>query len=870
MTDSPSKNSHSRLLWLYFFICTLVVAGIWATYTATSTDIGDGDLLMPLDDVYIHFQYAKQLANGEPYVYNPGDDASSGATSFIYPYLLAIGYKLGFTGLNLGYWAMGIGALALLASTWLIMVFAWGMGAPKEVAPLAGVLFAATGSVSWHFMSGMETGLIITLTLATFITFATGRFRLFIASATLLALTRPEGSIMAGIAVAMMAFHLWWMRRTSREQQVVPLQNHRLLLIIPVLAILVQPVVNLLLTGSISAMGAQSKSILGTIPFYWGDVIGRIWDNFVRIWRELTTGTNGDYAPVFIAPLAFIGFISLFRLKDSAAGNTIMRPYTGLMVLGWFIAVSAAVATLDTAFWHFKRYQMPLIALLYPLAVLGGMIVWGFLRHRIRARHVVPLQYAMVILVVVAIIVTTVPTWTEFHRLYEVNINNIAAQPLPMARWLNENTPGDAVVAVHDVGIMRYIGERYTIDMVGLTTPGAADAWRNGPGSVAEFLIAHDPPPDYVAAYTTARGLNYLVDTSLYGELLAGFPAEYAPEDNVALAAEFQGIFRVTLDDVMLADNIDFPMQPSVLHYLREDSAPISSINVTHVQEEFRTDYYWNKQEQSPGFISEVYEMNYVDCIYEPCVVLDGGRRIDWEEYFVPHIGDSSGPDSILLVTRLHPAFAGTLDYYINDQHVATRWIPQIPGQWLEVATVLPNRGWSYAPSIRIVPTVTDGFYMPYYHFIFDGDALKPPEFTEAIAHFQSNAIELVNYDVAYMEDQPQAAVTLNWQTDGSAEGDYKVFVHLYDNIDDAPIAQKDMYPGNGTLPPGNWLPGTRPDTIIVNTTGVPPGKYQVAIGFYNPYTLDRLMPTAVANSVWVDENSRRLFIGEIEILENE
>ena len=40
----------------------------------------EGEILMPLDDAYIHFQYAKQTANGHPYIYNPGDDPTSGAT----------------------------------------------------------------------------------------------------------------------------------------------------------------------------------------------------------------------------------------------------------------------------------------------------------------------------------------------------------------------------------------------------------------------------------------------------------------------------------------------------------------------------------------------------------------------------------------------------------------------------------------------------------------------------------------------------------------------------------------------------------------------------------------------------------------------
>src|SRR5512145_661208 len=109
----PSPGvSRGRPLLVWGICCTL--AGVvFLAYVCASLTAGRGEPVMPLDDVYIHFQYAKQIAAGQPYVYNPGLPPSSGATSFLYPYLLAVGYLLGFQGLNLGLWAMGLGALAL-------------------------------------------------------------------------------------------------------------------------------------------------------------------------------------------------------------------------------------------------------------------------------------------------------------------------------------------------------------------------------------------------------------------------------------------------------------------------------------------------------------------------------------------------------------------------------------------------------------------------------------------------------------------------------------------------------------------------------------------------------------------------------------
>ena len=148
-----------------------IVVSIFAVYIWE--DIGD--VVMPLDDVYIHFQYARQLALGEPYVYNTGQEATSGATSFIYPYLLAVGYWLGFKGMSLGLWAMVVGSVALVGSMWAVYRLCLAFDAPLWLSILTSVSFAITGSVSWHAMSGMETMLIVCFMLWTLLAFVEKR-----------------------------------------------------------------------------------------------------------------------------------------------------------------------------------------------------------------------------------------------------------------------------------------------------------------------------------------------------------------------------------------------------------------------------------------------------------------------------------------------------------------------------------------------------------------------------------------------------------------------------------------------------------------------------------------------------------------------
>ncbi len=154
-------------------ICLIYLSLGLAASSGPSAGESDGTLLMPLDDTYIHFQYARQMAHGDFYRYNPGDDPTSGATSLLYVPLLAAGYRIGFTGLSLAYWAVGIGALALLASGWLIYLMIRDAAArtslPQSARRLIAVTmmlsFAISGPLDWASLSGMETALFVCMVL---------------------------------------------------------------------------------------------------------------------------------------------------------------------------------------------------------------------------------------------------------------------------------------------------------------------------------------------------------------------------------------------------------------------------------------------------------------------------------------------------------------------------------------------------------------------------------------------------------------------------------------------------------------------------------------------------------------------------------
>ena len=892
--------SRRRSLFIWGLLC-LLAGLVLLVYVAGSFSAGNGQLVMPLDDAYIHFQYARVLAEGHPYQYNPGLPPTSGATSFLYPYLLAIGYLLGFKGLALGFWALSLGALALALTAWLVFRFSLLFGAPLWLALVAAIGFELNGAITWHYMSGMETGITILLTLYALYSVARENYTHTIAGATLVALIRPEGAIVTLLAVAAILWRgrariqsfvtrvvLPGLRKRfsaagAREalalhrdmseidagapreaplqttsstgvvgaRRALPLRNRLsnaltpserrwLWLLLPILAIGVQPLVNLLLTGSWMASGNAAKSLFGIVPFDLTTVSGRIWDNLWRMWWGFFT-TNDSPVLVGGATMALAGF-GLSALGERPRFRTFGNILVFVLLLN-----TLAISTLDTAFWHFKRYQMPMIALLMVLAIPGVTL------SRWPSRWLRYLTHTLLILMVLA----NVLSFGSFLGYYTLNVGYIAAQPLPMAQWLDANTPPDAVVAVHDTGSLRYIGNRTTIDIVGLTTPGAAESWRSGPGSVAEFL--ERKRPDYIASYGEGHGygLGYLESTGLYGEVLAQYTVNLDPSYNVALAAPTQGIYRPQWEAADRA--YDVVMLPQITPYL-DGTTVYDEVDVADVYSEHVHHYQWRNDEPASSFPTEVYQFPYIGCtLGDACVVMDGGRRINADERFT--LNARPGQDMIL-VTRLHPANAGTYDVFANDILVDNRVVPAVPGSWLEVPILIPGALVTEQTRIHIVPRSAGTFYMPYQHWAFQGSPYTPAQLPDSpLSTFQEGAIAVYDYTTTLAQDADGSrTVTASWLwgTVGGAQGDYKIFVHVL-NADGSIAAQADLRPGGGTLPPGNWLPGSFTETIQIDVTGLPQGTYRIAIGLYDAVSGTPLLPTG-------GDEFGRLFVDEIEL----
>ncbi len=809
-----------------------LAAGMSLLYLGAGTPASDGLPLMPVDDAYIHFQYAKQAGLGQPFVYNPGEGPTSGATSLLYPFVLAAGWRAGWQGLALGYWAVLIGGVALAACGLLARRIVRFGGAEEGLAEAVGASVVMCGALVWHAVSGMETVLMCALTLAVFDAFVRERRLALLVFAALLTITRPEGGILAGLACGLALVRSWRAGGWS-----VGLWLYAL----PVAAMAIQPVINGVLTGSFSASGGQAKSLLSLVPQDWGYIAERIAANAVRMMVEWLTGIGEGgigYVPPMLGVLALMGMAVRAR----------RAPFAVLLAALWLLALTAAISTLDTAFWHFKRYQMPALVLAF---VLAG---WGLAGLSRRGQWAAGGLLAAV---------TVLVGW-PFLGYYRDNTASVAAQPYAMASWLRANVPAGARVAVHDVGMMRYYGEVQTVDMVGLTTAGAAEAWRHGVGAVAEWLMSLPRGVDYYAAYDRARGLSYLVDAleSVPPGVLAEFVHRFDPSRNVALGGERQVIVGMEGLNVAHEGPLNGLLVPALSGYQMVDA-----LNVAALADEQAHAYQWTMRGREAGFPTEFYRLTTLGCGVDCPAVPDGGRRITGAERFVMQ---GMAGQAHVLVTRVHPVNGLRVTVTVNDVVMGVRVIPAQPGQWLELWTPIPA-ALSGSDGRLHVAVETDGMggaYMPYHHWLYAGTLVDEASLAPAQVQFAGAGAMLERVEAE--RDGALLTVRMTWRAWDAGGVDAVVdavaFAHLYADLDQPPVRQVDMRTGRGAYPPGNWAqPVARfTDEFVLDLSSLAAGRYALAVGLYDPRSGVRFVPTVLASGPV--ERAGRVVVTEILI----
>jgi hypothetical protein len=609
-----------------------------------------------LDDAYIHFQYARAIAEGHPFRFQSGEPVTSGATSLLWPVMLA------------PFWAVGARDDAILWPAWGLSFVALGAlawEASRLTEPLAGRT-AATGAAAmtiafggfvWCAASGMEVvpfAWAIARATRRSSDWAEARFEArtrrdaaeLVALAWMAALFRPEGAVTAGLVAATLACFPRAGPWRSRAASLAAL-----------VAVAAGPLLLWMLTGSPRSSTAIVKLLPGN-PYYAGpDLAAAVTKNAKMLVDTILDGEiwSAEFIPHHGAPFALAGLAAVAVL-----GLRMRRRWRASGVILLALTIFAPCFYL-TFLWNRLRYLWPFatgwMIGLACLARIAGDVA-GLFRPRWR--------------------VTTGIACGVFVGLFGSKLewsiedvgqsaSGIARQQVALGRWARDNLPAEARIGVNDTGAIAYFSDRRTFDIVGLTTRDEARYWVAGAGSRLEHYErladkAASTLPTHFIVYPEWMAMNMCLGAPL---------TEATVTDSTILGGQ---TMRAYLADWSKLGSGERPWTPT--------GDVIDALDVADLESEAEHEYELLRAHDGEQIARQ-------GLTPDGAIVVDGGRTGRTLERFIAHLPvgiDAHG------IARFEGRTGTTVRVVANGEPLALLRVDADDSDWIERAFDVPAR----------------------------------------------------------------------------------------------------------------------------------------------------------------------------------
>jgi hypothetical protein len=411
----------------------IVLAGIVAALTAAYWQYTQ-------DDVFITYAYSRSLAQGDGFVFYPGERVQ-GTTTPLYTLLMAGVHLLTDDMLHAGNL---LSAVLLLASCALILELT--RRHIPHLAAFAACLLLVTSPIV-YVSYGMETLLVVFLLMLAFWLWERDQQLLAIVAAAALTWTRPDGVVLAGtlgLVALINSRRIPWRLALTYTLIITPWFVFAWLYF-------GTPLPN--------TFSAKEETLSG-LKFI-NDGIG---------WWQTFYGGN------LLAPMAFpLIPIGMWRAWQTDR----LRP---LVLWPIFYVIGYTLLNV-TAFW----YYTPLVAVLLVLTAFGGVQAASWVLQRSgtsRAGQTVQAVGVSVAVVAAGFSATSALRFSEPPPR--------VATYRELGQWIDAHLPPEDNILVGDLGIVGYHAQRRTLDVPGLIVPEMY--WKEEEYAVVKFR------PDHIVA----------------------------------------------------------------------------------------------------------------------------------------------------------------------------------------------------------------------------------------------------------------------------------------------------------------------------------------------------------------------------------
>jgi arabinofuranosyltransferase len=428
----------------------VLVALFVALYGLQTQWAQNGYITPPLDDAWIHYQFARNLSDGQGFSFNPGEP-TPGSTAPLWTLLLA---GVGLFTDNFVAPSLLLSGFFFLLTVWLTYQLTLAVADKPGAALLAALAVALTGRMLWAGLSAMEATLFTTLTLAAVWRYQRHGLELWSGLLFVLASqARPEGHALFALAAADTVLALIW-RPAARPEA----SWRGLFTAGAVYGLVTLPYV--LFSYSVTERPLPNtfyaKSQAGAL-FSWRTLR----ETLTLHWRD------NEIAFLFILP----GLWPIFRRN---------RP-----LVGWLVGLTLLTPFIVPFLWHHGRYTLPLIPFQMIAAAAGLYWLKDFFgsRQGFGPRQGDKAQrkekvggfapWGEVVFIAMAALFLLaggrhIPAWAN---MLASNGREVVEIDLAMGEWLARETAADALIAVDDIGAIAFVGQRRVFDLNGLVSP---------------------------------------------------------------------------------------------------------------------------------------------------------------------------------------------------------------------------------------------------------------------------------------------------------------------------------------------------------------------------------------------------------------
>jgi hypothetical protein len=438
------------------FALVALAATVSVVFVAFMLAATQGHFVPQVVDLYLVCQYAKAIVEGHPFRYNPGEPPSTGATSLLYTFGLALPHAIGIRGEGLIAFAIVAGAALYVASVLLARRVAARLGGPRE-GMLAGILVAVGGPVVWSFLYGSDIALFLFLGLWLFerwLASADAGVPLWTVPGVLLALARPEG-----LPIGLLLAAAWTLGtdRSTRRRDVRPW--------LPVAAGVAVLVAYRWLTGSWLGTSVEDKSLLASYGLNQGLAVATEYGvDLVRglllglYPSQVPIGISRGWASLFFPPLA-LAFVAVTTIVPA---RPLRRATTAwLAVVALLFALVTPNVFLGAQFQRYVLWAFPgLLAL--AAAGLGQATTWAI---RDPGRERAAFLSVAVVWVALAALSTL-----RFATFYGEIAGDVYRRDVAAAQWIRRNLPAGTPMANLATSVEYLTGHR-NLNLHGVTTP---------------------------------------------------------------------------------------------------------------------------------------------------------------------------------------------------------------------------------------------------------------------------------------------------------------------------------------------------------------------------------------------------------------